>query len=227
MGIFLGLFAFAAVVDWYAVYRKRTKLEYFSKPSALIFLTLWFATRLPFNPPALGQWFTLGLALSLAGDVFLMLPGDHFLKGLLAFLLVHLAYIAAFNLEGVFLAPLSFVFLAAILVLAGFVLRRILEGLRSSGRTSMTLPVMLYATVLVLTFWSASVTLLRPTWPPLAAILAAAGGALFFLSDAAIAWNRFVGSHPGGRILEMITYHLAQLCLASGVLLTISGSLLK
>lgn len=224
MGFFLGLFALAALADWYAVSKKRTRLEYVSKPAALIFLILWFTTRLPFNPPALGRWFTLGLALSLAGDVFLMLPGDHFLKGLAAFLLAHLAYIVAFNLDGIILTPLSLILFVAILILAGFLLRRILMGIRGSGRKSMTPPVVFYAVVLVGTFWSASTTLMQPAWPPLAGFLAAAGGALFFVSDAGIAWNRFVGPHPGGRVLEMITYHLAQLGLSAGVLLAISGT---
>lgn len=38
-----------------------------------------------------------GLALSLAGDVFLMVPGDFFLQGLLCFLVAHLAYLFAFT----------------------------------------------------------------------------------------------------------------------------------
>jgi uncharacterized membrane protein YhhN len=224
MGFFLGLFALAALADWYAVYKKRTQLEYVSKPAALIFLILWFTTRLPFDPPPLGRWFTLGLALSLAGDVFLMLPSDQFLKGLAAFLLTHLVLIVAFNLDGVILTPLSLILLGAIGIPAGFLLVRILEGIRSSGRKSMSLPVVIYAVALVGTFWSTSTTILRPAWPPLAGFLSAAGGALFFISDAGIAWNRYVGPHPGGRILEMITYHLAQLGLASGVLLAISGT---
>ena len=38
-----------------------------------------------------------GLALSLVGDVLLMLPGDRFVAGLIAFLAAHLAYLAAFS----------------------------------------------------------------------------------------------------------------------------------
>ncbi|NIN65212.1 MAG: lysoplasmalogenase, partial [Anaerolineae bacterium] len=40
----------------------------------------------------------LGLAFSLVGDVFLMLPSDRFLLGLISFLLAHMAYIGAFSL---------------------------------------------------------------------------------------------------------------------------------
>src|SRR6056297_34056 len=40
-----------------------------------------------------------GLLFSLAGDVFLMLPSDRFMEGLVSFLLAHLFYIAAFSSE--------------------------------------------------------------------------------------------------------------------------------
>ena len=38
-----------------------------------------------------------GLICSLAGDVFLMLPSDRFVDGLVSFLIAHLFYIAAFT----------------------------------------------------------------------------------------------------------------------------------
>lgn len=223
MKLFLVLFGVSAAVDWFAVQSQRKRLEYVCKPAALLFLILWFATSLPLRAPAIGQWFTLGLALSLAGDVFLMLPDDHFLKGLVAFLLAHIAYIAAFNSGGWILSTASILMLVVILAVAAALLSRILSGLRRRGQGAMAAPVVIYAVVLAATFWSASTTLLRPSWPTTAGALAAVGGGLFFISDAAIAWNRFVGPHPGGRISEMITYHLAQLCLSAGILTAVSG----
>ncbi len=82
----------------------------------------------------------------------------------------------------------------------------------------MIAPFIAYAIVLGLTLWSATTTTMRPEWSLLAASFAAIGGSLFFVSDAAIAWNRFVGPHPGGRIFEMVTYHLAQYGLSIGLL---------
>src|SRR5215213_9375630 len=41
-----------------------------------------------------------GLVCSLAGDVFLMLPRDRFVAGLVSFLLAHLCYVAAFASDG-------------------------------------------------------------------------------------------------------------------------------
>ena len=45
-------------------------------------------------------WFVAALVLSLAGDVFLMLPKDLFVFGLGAFLLGHLAYIVGLHVDG-------------------------------------------------------------------------------------------------------------------------------
>ena len=211
-----------ALLNWIAVAIDHRRLEYMAKPATLFFLIIWFGTRLPSFQPALGIWFLIGLMFSLAGDVFLMLPGNHFLKGLVAFLLAHVAYIVAFNLTGLVLIPASLLIALAIILVAGIIIRRLVTSLRTSGRTSMIAPVIAYAVVLSLTFWSAAITTLRPDWPPLAGFLAVLGGALFFSSDAAIAWNRFVGPHPGGRLFEMIAYHLAQISLSFAVLMTIS-----
>lgn len=218
-------FAFA-VTDWIAVSTHNTKLEYLAKPATLIFLISWYASNLPIPFPGMGIWFGLGLIFSLAGDIFLMLPGDHFIKGLVAFLIAHIAYIIAFNLQGAVFGWASALLALGIVILAVVIMRRIIHALKTKGRTAMIIPLIAYAVVLCLTFWSAATTLLRAAWPALAGWLAAAGGALFFMSDAAIAWNRFVGPHPGGRLMEMITYHLAQVCLSGGILIALGALLL-
>ena len=47
--------------------------------------------------------------------------------------------------------------------------------------------------------------------------LAAAGAALFVVSDAALALDRFVGDLPGGRYLVLSTYWIAQTLIALSV----------
>ena len=42
----------------------------------------------------------VGLVCSLAGDVFLMLPEERFVEGLVSFLLAHIAYVVAFFVAG-------------------------------------------------------------------------------------------------------------------------------
>ena len=71
-------------------------LIYVTKPLATL-ITIAIAVRAT-NPvsPRYRTLVTAGLVASLAGDVFLMLPGDRFIAGLASFLVAHLLYIAAF-----------------------------------------------------------------------------------------------------------------------------------
>lgn len=99
--------AFTAVLDWYAVARADKPIEYICKPATLALLT---GAALALHPAhdARRTAFVVALLLSLAGDVFLMLPRDLFAGGLASFLLGHIAYIA-----GLASAPLNVAALGA------------------------------------------------------------------------------------------------------------------
>ncbi len=212
------LFAF---IDWYAVATKRRRLEYVMKPGTLLSLILWFTTMLPTAPPAFTTVFTLGLALSLIGDVFLMLPNDRFLSGVISFLLAHVAYVIAYNMGGVLVTPISVFLLLAIGVIAFFNTRLIVRALRSSGKDQLIGPIIMYAVILTATVWSTTTTLLRPEWPLIGAVITFIGGLLFYVSDSMNAWTRFVRPLPGGHLSTMITYHVAQFLMAAGVLIAV------
>jgi uncharacterized membrane protein YhhN len=221
MTIFLVLAAIFAPLNWYAVFTPRPRLERIAKPGAMLFLILWFATRLPDHSPTAGTWFMVGLMFSLTGDIFLMLDRSQFIKGLLAFFLAHVAYIVTFNLGGIIFNG-SLLVLAILIVLLAFILvRRIAAGLRASSNQKLIPPVAVYAVVLALTFWSTLSTFWRPGWIGRPAWLTAIGGGLFFLSDSLLAWDRFVEALPKGRFWTMLTYHLAQLGLTLGVLMAL------
>lgn len=219
MMFFLFFAAVFAVLDWIAVATNRRRLEYVAKPATMLGLILWFATLLPAVPAAAGTWFLLGMSLFLAGDIFLMLPPVNFIKGLLAFLLGLIAYIVAFNLPRPIFNPLSLVFLAVIVTVALFLLRRINRALRENKQSGLIGPLVAYAVVLCLTFSSTLSTFLRVDWPPQAAFLAAIGGGLFALSDSMLAWNRYVKPILNGRLITIITYHLSQLFMATSFLI--------
>ena len=84
--------AILAAGDWVAVARGIARLEYVCKPGALAAL-IGVALTLDPSHGDVRAWFVVALALSLAGDVFLMLPSDRFVAGLAAFLLAHVAYV--------------------------------------------------------------------------------------------------------------------------------------
>jgi alkylglycerol monooxygenase len=82
----------AAAGDWVAVARRARRAEYVLKPLTLVVLIAAAAAMQEGNPAVTCGFTLAALVLSLAGDVFLMLPGGLFLAGLASFLLAHLAY---------------------------------------------------------------------------------------------------------------------------------------
>jgi uncharacterized membrane protein YhhN len=160
------------------------------------------AAALALDPAIDGRraWFVAALALSLAGDVFLMLPSDRFVPGLVSFLLAHVAYVVGLRVAG---GSVTAVVVAAVIVIAvaATVGARIVRAVRAGEHAELTGPVVAYMLVI-----SAMVTCALATRN----VLAAAGATSFFASDALIAWNRFVRPLPWAAVAIMVTYHLGQ-----------------
>jgi uncharacterized membrane protein YhhN len=198
----LALLAFAAIAavgDWVAVARRDKRLEYLCKPLTMAFL-IGVAATVDVDASNVRTWFIVALALSLLGDVFLMLPRDAFIPGLVSFLLGHVAFIVGMWADGVgFLTFALGLTLAAVAVLV--VGGRIIRAVRTSDQPDMGTPVGAYMTVISLMLASAI-----GTEEP----LAIGGAALFFCSDALIAWERFVKPRAWHRLAIIVTYHVAQ-----------------
>jgi uncharacterized membrane protein YhhN len=96
---FLVLAAVLAVADWHAVVRGDRRIEYIAKPGATLALALTAAT-LDAAFSDVQVVFVVALVASLAGDVFLMLPGDRFVPGLTSFLVAQVLFTVGFALHG-------------------------------------------------------------------------------------------------------------------------------
>lgn len=209
-----------AAGDWLAVACDRRRLEYVCKPATMLALLVgvWLATRGPHDAWQ-ALFFVPGFALSLAGDIFLMLRRERlFLAGLVAFLLVHVCYVMGFNST---MPPwLSLIVLIPIAGTGAVLFRRLAQGLRERGRGRMLVPVAVYSVVISVMLFSAWATLFRPAWGVVRSSLAVIGGSLFFISDSMLAWDRFVRSFPRARLWVHVTYHMGQVALAASILLT-------
>ncbi len=194
----LALAGVFAVVDWMAVSRGSKPVEYVAKPATLASL-IGLALLLDPADGAQRGWFVAALALSLAGDVFLMLPRDLFAAGLASFLFAHVAYIVGINLDG---GTALSVIVAAILVVAvaGPLAARIVPAV-ASRRSKLTVPVVAYMIVISAMLVSALAT--GSPW-------LMAGAILFYVSDACIGWNRFVQPAPWLPLAIIVTYHVGQ-----------------
>ena len=150
----------------------------------------------------------VGLGLSLAGDVFLMVPNDRFVPGLASFLLAHVAYIVAFTTDTpMATAPLLFV------PFAFFGLALLSQLWHRLGR--LQLPVTVYVLVIVCMAGQAA-----GRWWSLrnaASTLACVGAALFVVSDALLAGNRFGRPFHSARGLTLGSYFVAQWLIAVSV----------
>lgn len=151
-----------------------------------------------------GALLLIGLGLCLVGDLCLALPGS-FRVGLVAFLLGHLAYLAGFAARsspaGWPLAPLAVVATAA-----GLVLRWLWPRLGD-----MRLPVTFYVLAIAAMVWGAFGVVSAGAGPARLAV----GATAFFLSDLAVARNRFVAPGLINRLWGLPLYYLGQLLIAS------------
>lgn len=191
-------------------------LVYLLKPGTMalmIGIALWGAVSRPGVP--YGWLVLIGLLCSVAGDIFLMLPKERFLAGLSAFLLAHLCYLAAFW-YGLPWRPTAVEGLIglALLTLGAAMFGRLRRSLRERGRRALVLPVGLYILVISAMVWSAARSLTAGPGVPFSPPLVTAGALLFYLSDAALAWDKFVRPLPRRHLLVMGAYFTAQYFIA-------------
>lgn len=185
------------------------RLGYVFMPLTTILILLLAATASDSGAPRYKWSVVVGLACSLAGDVFLMLPRDLFLAGLSSFLLAHLCYLVAFTSDSRFAAkPAPFLFWGVVGVC-------VLVGLWSCVPPALRLPVAAYAAVILsMAAQAASRALaLRNR----GAVLAAVGATFFVASDTLLAVRKFGGELLASRLLVLGTYFTAQWLIAMSV----------
>ena len=90
----LPVFLLLAAADWLALWRGWQRVNYLTKPAAMLALLIGFGWQGHFAGSLL--WVGLGFGFSLLGDVFLLLSHGWFIYGLAAFLLAHISYIIGF-----------------------------------------------------------------------------------------------------------------------------------
>jgi uncharacterized membrane protein YhhN len=149
-----------------------------------------------------------GLIFSLLGDVFLMLPEDRFLEGLIAFLVAHLFYISGFLIDQ---GTPVFWPLLPILGLSGMI-----GWFLNSGMGKMKIPGFVYLGVISTMVWLA-----WSRWiigGQLNHLLGFCGASLFFISDLILATNRFKVNFKAARALNLTAYYAGQYLIALSVI---------
>lgn len=208
--VLIASIVFAAVLAIRAYYldADRRWQTYVFKPLATL-LVLALALAQSASAPAYRWAVVAGLVFSTAGDIFLMLPRDRFIAGLVSFLIAHLFYIFAFSIGVPFgTAPLLWLpFFAAGGVVVAVVWRGLAPALRGA--------VIAYVVVIAVMAGQAA-----GRWHALggdAALAAAVGAALFVVSDSVLAINRFRAQFHAERALTLGTYWMAQMLIVLSI----------
>ena len=189
----------SALLHITAAYRGPKWQFYLFKPFTMVLLLLlaWQADLESFYHQAIFA----GLLLSAVGDIFLMLPKDRFMPGLVSFGLALFAYSLAcwsqFDGNMVWWLP-------AMLFAGGIIVFLLL--LPSLGR--LMVPVAVYIAVIVLMAWAAGEFWL--TTRSAAGLLAFSAALIFMFSDTVLAMERFKGPFKASAALVMTSYYLAQ-----------------
>ena len=198
----LGAAAVAAITNWIAVARGDKRLEYVAKPLTLAALIV---VAVAIDPVYAHRrwWFVAAAVFSLAGDVFLMVPRDRFIPGLVSFLVAHVCYVV--GLLALPASPVRAVLgLVVVAVAVATIGARVLRAVRAGSHASLFAPVLGYLVVI-----SAMVVAAFATGPA----LAVAGALTFYVSDSILAEQRFVRLHAWAPVAVMVTYHLGQAAL--------------
>ncbi|MEZ4729444.1 MAG: lysoplasmalogenase [Caldilineaceae bacterium] len=206
--ILTGLAFGTAILHLWGEYHGPQWLIYSAKPLTTTLLLL-LAVVAPQPVSGFYQWsIVAGLLFSLVGDIFLMLPSDRFMAGLISFLIAHLWYIAAFASQVHW--PLFSWWGVPVIIWGGVIYVLLAPHL---GR--LRLPVLGYMAAILFMAWLA-ITLSGQrgeTWTE----WAASGAVLFVLSDSVLALNRFRKPFGSAQLIVLGSYYLAQWFIALSV----------
>lgn len=159
-----------------------------------------------------GCWILAGLVLSMIGDV-LLIPRDaklSFLLGLVSFLLGHVAYTGAFALRG--LDPIATAIGALPVAAASMLALRYLWPHVQRNAPKLQWPVLAYMAVISTMLVCAAGTVGKGSNP-----LILVGAIAFYVSDLAVARQRFVAQSFTNKLWGLPLYFGAQLLLAATV----------
>ena len=207
----------AFLVEWFAVATESPRLRRISKPAAMLALLAWFTQQGAWQ--GVLWWFGMGLVLSLAGDIFLLMPMFLFPAGAMSFLTAHVFYIIGLNQTMPAITWQSLLLLTSVAIVVFLFARKFLRSLKRRHSKRLKTLIIVYMLGISIMLLSALLTPLRPGWPPAAAAWTVAGAVLFVVSDSTLAWNKFIRPLRYGNLLVMVTYLLGQLGIVAGALL--------
>lgn len=201
-----------ALLHLYGAYQAQKWLFYIFKPIT----TLAIAALCWHLAPELSDYvwlILLGLLLSTLGDIFLMLPKDRFILGLLSFLVAHVAYIIAFSMQ--LELTYTWAFIVPLIIVAMLYLTLLWSSL-----AAMQAPVLVYMSIIVIMAWISGERYF--SLASSASLCAFIGAIVFLFSDATLAFDRFKKQFHSAYGVIIVSYYLAQYFIALSVQITVT-----
>jgi len=198
----------SALVFIIAEYKNASTIKFIFKPLTTLLVIIIAFKQMNNLQDIYAYLIIAGLSFSLVGDVFLMHPRDKFVFGLGSFLIAHIIFIIAIS-DG-----LSSLFdLLMLLPAALYTLIFLRVILPKTGE--MKWPVIVYAFVLMIFLWQASVEYYYSA--EISAYYAFLGAVLFVISDSFLAHARFIGKKFYSIAVIHITYWMALVYIALSI----------
>lgn len=202
------LAASSAALTILSKYRQWKRLEFVFKPLTLFWIILIGLLEQHPVSSTYQQLILAGLLVSLAGDMYLLLP-DKFIWGLGSFLIAHALYFAAFTFEIKHNTQLWY--LIPFVVYGVVIVWRLWPFL-----DSMKAPVVIYVCMILLMASQADNRWIQSAQST-STILALLGAYLFVASDSVLAVERFRGTWRSAPFWVLTTYFVAQWLLALSI----------
>ncbi len=191
-----------------AEYKNASAIKYVFKPLTTLLVIFIAFNQMNNLDDNYAYLIIAGLLFSLVGDVFLMYPRDKFVYGLGSFLIAHIIFIIAIS-DGFHSVNEILILLPAAVYTIIF-LKIILP---KTGK--MKWPVIIYALVLMIFLWQASVAYYYSA--EVSAFNAFLGAVLFVISDSLLAYAKFVRKKPYSIAVIHITYWMALVYMAISI----------
>jgi len=208
MNLFIIAILVSAGLYVYFDFQKNQLLKYITKPLTTILIIVVAFLQQANDYDLYSCLIITGLIFSLFGDIFLMLPNDKFIQGLIAFLVAHIFYIVAFSLGFGPYLEIGYLIPAAI-----YTITFLWILLPKAGE--MKIPVIVYALILMTFLWQATGRYYYIGNS--SALFTFAGAILFVISDSILAYARFVKRFNLSQLLVHATYWGAQLLIALSI----------
>lgn len=213
--VLLYLFGIDLFIDLIWVYFGFNDMRFTSK-SLLMILLFIFVLFQDIRPRVIRFLLLAAIIFSLLGDIALLVPlPSYFIGGLLSFLAAHLFYICLFvvcrKINGLKFKPVEYILFGALYIALFFFSR-----LETLNLGDLSVAVFVYSCVL-LTMMLIIINSFHFKKQDSAKMILA-GGILFVISDFLLAFDKFVSQFRNAGVLIMLTYALAQLLIATGVI---------